>query len=69
METDYQQLCDFFQKSCPKERVSDTRLLNALWSAFQGVRQYENLLQVVGNLKTASSVLAPPSHVSPDSVF
>lgn len=30
METDYQQLCDFFEKSCPKERVSDTRLLIAL---------------------------------------
>jgi hypothetical protein len=22
METDYQRLCDFFEKSCPKERVS-----------------------------------------------
>ena len=30
METDYQQLCDFFEKSCPKERVSDIRLLSAL---------------------------------------
>ena len=33
METDYQQLCDFFEKSCPKERVSDTILLSALMIA------------------------------------